>query len=281
MERIAVNFPHSSAQGQMDLKLLFFGKEECLPGHFWGPGLRDSYIIHFVHSGRGWFQIGEKTYPVARGEGFLIPPGTIVHYRADENEPWTYSWFGFAGLHAKSFMERARLIPGRPVFAPRSDSGFGRFYDELLRVRPERGGDAFSLGVLYRLMAELIACAPVAATEPEPPRSRELYVRRAIELIESSYSQKLSVLDIARSVGLDRTYLSGLFKTRFGVSLQTFLLEYRMHRAADLLRNPELSVSDISRSVGYTDPFLFSKMFKKVIGSSPRHFREGRGREEE
>lgn len=50
-----------------------------------------------------------------------------------------------------------------------------------------------------------------------------------------------------------------------------------MNRAIELLRNPELTISDVSRSVGYTDPFLFSKMFKKVTGHSPRSSRK-RGR---
>lgn len=275
MARIDITYYHSDVQEQMDLKLLFFGKEECLPGHFWGPGVRDAYIIHFVHSGRGLFSIADKTYGVRAGEGFLIPPGTIVHYQASDTDPWTYSWFGFRGLQAKTYLERAWLTPLTPVFTPLAGRGFESFYDELLSVRTERGGDALSLGILYRLMAGLIACSPTGADEERTVDAKELYVRQAIEIIKSSYSQKISMLEIARSVGLDRTYLSSLFKARFGVSLQGFLLEYRMRRAAELLRRPELSVSDISRSVGYNDPFLFSKMFKKVNGCSPKHFREG------
>lgn len=287
MQRIHEDVMNSVNQGQMDLSLLFFGQEVCASGHSWGPGLRDSYIIHYVHSGCGVFSIHEQTYRLHAGEGFLIPPGMLVYYCADEQDPWTYSWFGFRGLHAKSFLQRSRLTPQHPVFligreesrntGRRAASQFETFYDELMAVREDRARDVLSLSILYRLMAELIQQSPEALAKPKPHVSKEAYVRQAIEFIENNYSQRISILDIARSVGLDRTYLSGLFKSHFGLSLQTFLLEYRMNRAAELLQNQDLSISDISRSVGYIDPFLFSKMFKKVTGLSPRNTRNLEG----
>lgn len=276
MSRINITFTSETLLGQLDLNLLFFGKEECLPSHTWGPGLRDSYILHYIHSGCGTFGSGEESYSLTAGQGFLIPLGTIVHYQADENDPWTYSWVGFNGLHAKPFMQRAYLCPPHLVYDTGDDSQpyFESFYDDLLNARSLRNGDVISQSILYRLMAELISCSMEPVSDAKPSHSKETYLNKAIGFIENNYSQKISILDIAASVGLDRTYLSSLFKIKFGVSLRTFLLEYRMNRATELLRNPELSVSDISRSVGYVDPFLFSKMFKKVTGSSPRNSRD-------
>lgn len=273
MSRIDIVHFNETFQNQMDLNLLFFGKEECLSGHAWGPGLRDCYIIHYVHEGSGRFRMDDRTYELTAGHGFLIPPETLVYYEADIDCPWTYSWIGFRGLHAKSLLQRANLSLMNPVFQSHS-SVFQTCYDDLTEARSERGGDVLIQSLIYRFMAELISSSPDSFLEPKISCPKEVYVRKAIEWIESSYSQKISVMDIARSVGLDRTYLSGLFKVQFGVSLQTFLLEYRMNRAAELLRNPDLTVSDVSRSVGYTDPFLFSKMFKKVIGQSPRASRK-------
>ena len=53
----------------------------------------------------------DKEYHLTQGQGFAILPGTIIHYEADANDPWTYSWFGFKGVHAKTFMQRANLSP--------------------------------------------------------------------------------------------------------------------------------------------------------------------------
>lgn len=124
--------------------------------------------------------------------------------------------------------------------------------------------------LLYRLMAELISSSPVEEEIGQLLSNKETYIRQAVQFMENRYSQRTSILDIAQAVGLDRTYLSGLFKERYGMSLQSFFLEYRMNRAAELLQNPGLSVSEVAHSVGYTDPLLFSKMFKRVTGVSPK-----------
>ena len=53
-----------------------------------GPGVRNSYIIHYVISGKGYFN-GNS---VSAGQGFLITPGMKEHYYPDKNEPWEFLW---------------------------------------------------------------------------------------------------------------------------------------------------------------------------------------------
>lgn len=268
------NYAVSSSQRTIDLNLLFFGMEKCDPAHTWGPGLRDVYILHYIHAGRGLFRTKESTFELKAGQGFIIMPEMLVHYSAHDTDPWIYSWIGFSGINARSLLQRAQIDAERPIFNVPSESNLEDFYEDLKAAYETRGSDVHGQSVLYRILADLIRFSPETGERRKPSASREGYIRKSIEFIESSYSQKISVLEIARFVGLDRTYLSGLFKEQFGVSLQSFLLEYRMNRAAELLQNPELTVSDVSRSVGYTDPFLFSKMFKKFIGLAPSVFRE-------
>ncbi|WP_338541295.1 AraC family transcriptional regulator [Paenibacillus tundrae] len=270
MSRIEMNVV-SIDWTQMELVLLFFGWEACEPSHYWGPGVRDSYIIHYIHEGRGTVQMENREYHLSQGQGFIIVPDTIIHYEADASDPWTYSWFGFRGVHAKTFMQRAYLSPEHPVFQAQDPVWFERLYTDMVQASSRHGGDIFSQSLLYRLIAELIASSPETEEQTHRPVStKEEYIRQALQYMENRYSQKTSILDIAQSVGLDRTYLSGLFKERYGKSLQAFFLEYRINRAAELLQNPVLSISEVAHSVGYTDPLLFSKMFKRVTGVSPK-----------
>jgi AraC family transcriptional regulator of arabinose operon len=260
---------------RIELDLCFFGREECIPGHFWGPGIRDQYIFHYVHSGKGIMKIGEHTYPVSKGQGFLICPNSIVYYKADDDDPWTYSWVGFQGLYAKAYLERAQLSYTQPIFNSGGNPWFERFLERMVEAKQlPRNSDVKLQSILYRFFAEMIASTPETKEIPTPTHSKEAYIRRAIEYLEIHFSQKISVLDIAQYVGLDRTYLSSLFKEKLGHSLQIYLLQFRMNRACELLKNMELTIGDISRSVGYTDPLLFSKMFKKINKLSPKAFRE-------
>jgi AraC family transcriptional regulator of arabinose operon len=260
---------------RIELDLSFYGSEDCLPGHFWGPGIRDTFIFHYIHSGKGILKIGEFIYSLSAGQGFLICPHSIVYYKADEAEPWSYSWVGFQGLYAKAYLERAQLNDARPVFNANGNRWFEAFVQEMDQAQSSaRNSDVQLQSLLYRFFAELIASVPETKAMPVITNSKESYIRKAIEFIEIHFSQKISVLDIAQYVGLDRTYLSSLFKEKLGQSLQIYLLHYRMNRAAELLKNGELTIGDISRSVGYTDPLLFSKMFKKINQVSPKSYRE-------
>ncbi|HDT7699462.1 TPA: AraC family transcriptional regulator [Enterococcus faecium] len=262
-----------ASQEKMDLRMVFFGLQECDPGHSWGPGLRDAYILHYIHSGEGRFWHHDECLHLGPGQGFVIFPDERIHYEADKQNPWTYSWIGFRGLHAKSLLKRGNCTKKHPLFTAAKDTSLPSFYEELSRVHNMYSGDVYSQSILYRIIGDLINSTPDPSDYDKTSPSRDSYIEKSIQFIESEYSQKISVLDIARTVGLDRTYLSGMFKDTFGISLQSFLLEYRMNRAAELLSNPELSVSDVAHSVGYSDAFLFSKMFKKVQGESPRHYR--------
>lgn len=88
-----------------------------------------------------------------------------------------------------------------------------------------------------------------------------------------NYSDKVTVSQIAHYIGLDRSYLSSIFKKYLDTSIQEYLIQYRINKACDLFYNKELNISDISRSVGYDDPLLFSKIFKKYKGISPKKYR--------
>lgn len=73
--------------------------------------------------------------------------------------------------------------------------------------------------------------------------------------------------------GLNRTYFGKIFKEAVGKSPQEFLMNYRMIKAAELLKLTKLSIGDISSAVGYENQLHFSRAFKNIYGSSPKNWR--------
>ena len=95
---------------------------------------------------------------------------------------------------------------------------FEGFLDEMVQAKSiTRNSDVQLQSIMYRFFAELIASVPEERRSTTPAHSKEAYIRKAIEYLEIHYSQKISVLDIAHYVGLDRTYLSSLFKEKLGI----------------------------------------------------------------
>ena len=101
-----------------------------------------------------------------------------------------------------------------------------------------------------------------------------LYIRNAILFIRKRYQEPIKVQEIADFCGLDRSYLCKIFKHATNYTPQEYLIFYRIKKAKLLLRDPELPVQHIAYSVGYNDPFAFSKVFKKETGISPSQYRE-------
>ena len=76
---------------------VFSGEEKCAAGHYWGAGVRASYVIHYVISGEGTFYCGPNKFTVHAGQIFVIFPGTMIKYQASFTNPWHYAWIGFHG----------------------------------------------------------------------------------------------------------------------------------------------------------------------------------------
>ncbi len=104
-------------------------------------------------------------------------------------------------------------------------------------------------------------------------KSPNSYIELAIEYMKQNYQDGINVADVAGYVGISRAYLNQIFQKEFGFSVQKFLIDFRMHKAANMLVSSVHSVREVSQSVGYEDQFVFSKAFKKKFGISPKNYR--------
>ncbi|WP_083609648.1 MULTISPECIES: AraC family transcriptional regulator [unclassified Paenibacillus] len=250
-----------------------FGIEECIPGHFFGPAVRSHYLLHYVLSGQGIFEVEGKRYSLKKGQGFLIFPDIITYYQADTADPWTYCWVGFNGTSAELLLKQAGLTKASPIIHYDRDDMIYQYLQLMNESRVfHKARETRLTGLLYLLLSQLVEYGPVASPEVKETRA-EIYVEQVKDFIEMNYPQSITIEDIAQYIGLNRSYLCSLFKERMSVSIQNYLIHYRINKACEMMGNAELSIADISRSVGYNDPLLFSKMFKKVKGSSPKNYR--------
>ena len=94
----------------------------------------------------------------------------------------------------------------------------------------------------------------------------------AAEYIINHYEEPITVEGLAAYASVSHSSLYRRFVKRFQISPKRFLLEYRIERACALLVNTSCSIQEISNSVGFEDPFYFSRAFKDVKGVSPRQY---------
>jgi AraC-like DNA-binding protein len=103
------------------------------------------------------------------------------------------------------------------------------------------------------------------------PLSRHL--QRAKDLVDSRYSEPLTVDDLARAAGLSRAHFSREFRRAFGDSPHGYLLTRRLERAAALLRGTDTTVADICMAVGLESVGSFTTSFVRMFGKTPVAYR--------
>lgn len=99
----------------------------------------------------------------------------------------------------------------------------------------------------------------------------DVRVLKVLHAIKSDPSARVS--DLACQVNLSTSRLGHLFKAQTGLSLNVFLANQRLERAADLLRDTEMRIKEITFSVGYCQEPSFNRAFKKKFDHSPLSYR--------
>ncbi|UNK19921.1 AraC family transcriptional regulator [Paenibacillus sp. N3/727] len=262
------------------LNVLFAGESQTKPEHALGPKIYDYYLLHAIVSGHGTFRTETDVYELGPGDCFLIHPGQLVSYVSCHSDPWKYLWVAFTGETGHSLVESAGFLPGCPVLNTTNKSENSKVPEYIHHIQEhfhmkQESAHTAAVGFLHLIWAEIMNCAtqPSRLTVVEPQVQRT--VKQMINYMTSQYAHPVSIEQMCVSLGYNRAYLSRIFKKETGISPVTYLLKLRIDQAKRLLRErPELSVEQISSSVGLTDPLYFSRQFKRFCGQSPTSYRK-------
>ena len=188
---------------------------------------------------------------------FVIPPFVETYYEADVKNPWNYIWIGFtSNSPVTEYLSDV-------IVCPEAEKIFHQM----------KSCEDYSMGRSTFLCARLWDLF-VLILEKEKETDSD-YIQTALDCIHSEYMHNITITELSQRLNLDRTYFSYIFKKKMGISPKEYLLNHRMNTAAALIKNKAISISSVARSVGYSDLYIFSKMFKRHFGISPVKYRSG------
>ena len=256
----------------IDAMIYTCGYENCAPGHSYGPVMRNGYLIHYILSGCGIYKARGKIFHLKEGDAFLICPEELIYYEADRKQPWSYTWIGMQGIKVKGYLERTSLLKSL-VFHYDQDDRMRLCHEKMFEAdQIKNNKDLIMNSIMYEYLFLLARKFPGGL--PEENKKKAGYVDEALKYIESAYCDPITVQDIADRLNINRSYLSRLFRTITGISIQDYLLDYRIRQACILLKNSDLSIRTIAHSVSYMDALYFSRLFHRKKGMTPSEYRK-------
>ena len=215
-------------------------------------------LVYFL-AGTGSTIIDGQSYEI-QSNCFCVIPAHVVHNQISESTITSIC----------ICLSDSGLEPSQGLWVDSSGeirACLQRLMDEL--TIQERGYSMVTEGYLLAT----IGLVKRAIQKNIPQDRRQALVSQAVHIIEEKEGN-LSIDEIAGQLFVSKDYLRHLFTQYIGESPLRTIVSARIDHAKKLLKNPELSISNIAELCGFEDPYYFSRLFKNYTGKSPSAFRK-------
>ena len=236
--------------------------------------------LGFILSGKGEYVLGKKQFWVEKGnliivrsnEQHCIPNVESENLVAINIQFSPYFFWNECPNYISYAKIKALVNQEIEIDNIQSDKEVGNLFKSLIELLS--GNDNNFL--ITRKVLEIICqiSDKIDYKEEFKPDTKHLdNVQKAIEFIKENYYKDITLIDIAKSAAMSRSYFSASFKTVTGISPYNFLLITRIEKAQELLKNTDKTVMEIAGLCGFTSLTSFNKAFKTLTGITPTDYK--------
>lgn len=242
---------------------------------------RQSYPGHdllLCVAGAGFVRCGDRVFPVGTGQLAWIDCHHPHAHWANPAQPWELFWLRTDGRQSRLFAE-ALNVRGTPVFGLRDAAAATTIFKNILALLRQQplALDAALHAAVAALIALLFEARQLEAPSGErgfPEMASDRKLRAVLARMRLHYQHSWTVDELADLSGLSVPHFFRRFRKATGSSPMDWLRRERINQAKRRLSESRDRIRDIAVQVGYGDPFYFSRDFKKLVGLSPRHYRQ-------
>ena len=233
----------------------------------------EEYIFLCCTAGEGTVQMKGKEFVLRQNEAICIPHFTGHRYYASAQNPWSILWVHFKGEDTALFpLEDCQVIHFESQSAVERIMHLFELLFQVLDGNYTEGNFVYISQALMLILSETYYREKRNDTEKQNKQ-----VTKVIRYLYKNLDTNLSLEDLTTEFNLSKTYLNGIFQKYTQHAPMDFYLHLKMNHACKLLRLTDLYVYEVAQKLGYQDPYYFSRIFKKMIGCSPRDYRHRDG----
>ena len=258
-------------------QITYAAERKCTPD--WklkGKTIYDRHNLILVYDGEAQLTCNHQTYTVKKGNLVYYRPGDYrVGYTAPENlmkcftvdffytypvfcdNKWTLSDAPLPFSTVETISDHFLYSRLFDLFSKFIKTWFFSDYNRIIRVKA--------------IFMEILSLLVYWKTTDNFNYDHIRKIETLISFMSKHYCEKTTLRDLADIVDISPTYLETIFKKLTGKSPINYLINVRIQKAKELLRDGH-AISEVASVVGFSDVFYFSKCFKKCEGIAPSHF---------
>lgn len=231
------------------------------------------YNLIYITKGKVTWVIDQTPYPLSPGDLVIVPPG-VQHHAFSQTRK-----IDLSSLHLEVTLPGGQdvfSLLSPPVFqhvaaTSRLASYLAGFTREFVRRDP------FMTPLVNPGWGRLIGLELLwhdAKLNLLTHRTIEPLITQILAELDSRLKEDVTLESLASWAGYSPQHLNRVFRKVLGVTPLQHLTRMRLEQAAALLAENQLTVLAIAQSVGISDPYYFSRLFKQHYGQSPAHYRQ-------
>lgn len=243
----------------------------CVGDFVYAPGydLRrttfSSFLLEIILEGCVTIETGGRTFRAQAGQVVLIDCHQPHRYFSDQG--WHALWVHFDGSSARGYVELITRQHGS-VMTPAQPWQIHSTLNELFSLFHHAG--ALSETQLALLLTQALTAL---AEPPAAPDSAALPLENIMAHINATLKEPPTVAALAKEANLSEYHFIRVFREKVGMPPRQYIIAARMEHARYLLKATTLPIGEIADQVGYQSVSMFSAMFKRQHGLSPRDYR--------
>lgn len=235
---------------------------------------QDNYLLMYTISGCGFLKYVDQEYALGPNQAVVIHCDNYHLYKTASNQKWNFKWVCFNGFSSKvhyNLLNEDDLNIVRVNDSKKFESmldNLKMFFD--FNDIPSNVNTSMQM---TSILSELIInrFTPINNKKYQEHRDE---IEKVISYIHSNYSEKITLDDLTKIAYMSKYYFLRIFKRQTGVSPYEYLLNYRISKAKELLKNTKFSISEICFAVGFQDYNNFIREFKGNVGSTPLNYKK-------
>lgn len=235
-------------------------------------GLPENFLFYCV-DGHGWYQINDQRYEVGPNEFFILPQNVEHAYGSNIDHPWSIYWIHFGGDSLPQFNNthavKTHFKPGHIKNTGEIPSTFFKLYKSL-----ELGYSIDNLLFANMCLSHFLTLFIYNSRHYAAAANDKMdCVDSAILHMQQHINENIALNELSSLYNYSVSRFSNLFKQKTGYAPIDYFVQMKMQKACQELDFTGRSIKDIAMSMGFDDPYYFSKRFRAIIGLSPKKYR--------